>query len=100
MWPEGHDVMVRSLQCWNQRSSRLISRCGILPQQSKGYKWWVKFNGSPWTASPTEFSGIALVLIYPRAIIKLTPKAQCKTDHTQLIHYTCLLGESNKPTEL
>lgn len=48
MWPEGHDVM-----------------------QRRGYKWSVRFHGSPWTASPTEFAGIAARRIIRNLFITL-----------------------------
>ncbi|KAF9654345.1 hypothetical protein BDM02DRAFT_3182151 [Thelephora ganbajun] len=48
MWPEGHDVM-----------------------QRRGYKWCVRFHGSPWTASSSEFAGIAARRIIRNLFITL-----------------------------
>lgn len=48
MWPEGYDLI-----------------------QGRGYKWSVRFRGSPWTASPRDFAGIAARRIIRNLFITL-----------------------------
>lgn len=48
MWPDGHEVL-----------------------HARGYKWAVRFHGSPWTANPTKFTGIAARRIIRNLFITL-----------------------------